>query len=93
MREEGPVDAIANHVGHDSEGLVAKQLSEKVRLLCWVMTQPASHEKKAKHVKNTWGRRCNYLIFMSTEAGWLPKCKLMFEQIGMHTLSIKLQLV
>ena len=64
-------DVVANHVGHETENYLAKQLSEKVKLLCWIMTQPASHEKKAKHVKNTWGRRCNYLIFMSTEAGWL----------------------
>lgn len=66
---EGSSETVAGHSDHESEDDVAKQLSEEVRLLCWIMTQPSSHDKKAKHVKNTWGRRCNYLIFMSTEAG------------------------
>lgn len=30
------------------------------------MTTPKNHQKKARHVKRTWGSRCNKLIFMST---------------------------
>ena len=30
-----------------------------VRVLCWVMTSPANHEAKARHVKLTWGKRCD----------------------------------
>ena len=44
-------------------------MSEKVRVLCWVMTAPENHDKKAKHVKATWGKRCNILLFMSTAEG------------------------
>ena len=47
----------------------AKILAEKVRVLCWVMTAPGNHDLKAKHVKATWGKRCNILLFMSTEEG------------------------
>jgi hypothetical protein len=41
----------------------------KVRVLCWIMTTPKNHWKKARHDKNTWGKRCNRLIFISTETG------------------------
>ena len=51
------------------EDFQAKLMAEKVRVLCWVMTSPANHDLKAKHVKATWGKRCNILLFMSTAEG------------------------
>ena len=47
---------------------MAEELSKDVRVLCWVLTMPENHKKKAIHVKNTWGKRCNKLLFMSTTA-------------------------
>lgn len=37
------------------------------RILCWVLTMPASHDTKARAVNQTWGRHCDYLLFMTTE--------------------------
>ena len=51
---------------HKGEAVVAQRLAEKVRVLCWIMTSPTNHDKKARHIKATWGKRCNILLFMST---------------------------
>lgn len=47
----------------------AKALYEEVRVLCWVPVAPMSHNTTAVHVKATWGRRCNKLLFISTKDG------------------------
>ena len=51
------------------EAVEAMRLFEEVRVVCWVMTRPETHQKKAIHVKATWGKRCNKLIFMSSQNG------------------------
>nr|XP_027218555.1 glycoprotein-N-acetylgalactosamine 3-beta-galactosyltransferase 1-like [Penaeus vannamei] len=45
----------------------AKALYEEVRVLCWVPVSPGLHNKTAVHVKATWGKRCNKLLFISTK--------------------------
>lgn len=53
-----------HHKGEDSS--VADLLYKKVRVLCWVMTGPDNLQKKTRHVKATWSRHCNVVIFMSS---------------------------
>lgn len=45
---------------------IAKHLASEIRVLCWVMTQPKSLRTKGQAVKDTWGKRCNVLVFISS---------------------------
>lgn len=39
----------------------------QVKVLCWILTSPSNHFKRAAHVKRSWGSRCDKLIFISTK--------------------------
>ena len=52
---------------HRGGDRVAKRLAKKIRVLCWVLTQPKNLQTKAQAVKDTWGKRCNVLLFMSSK--------------------------
>jgi hypothetical protein len=53
-------------VMHKPTNLSPIDLESEVRILCWVLTHPLNHKNKATTVKNTWGKRCNKLVFIST---------------------------
>lgn len=55
---------LRDHAGDDSR--VADALHEKVRVLCWVMTGPNNLQSKTRHVRATWTRHCNLVLFMSS---------------------------
>ncbi|XP_018022250.1 glycoprotein-N-acetylgalactosamine 3-beta-galactosyltransferase 1-like isoform X2 [Hyalella azteca] len=53
------------------------QQLQNIKLLVWVMTQPDNHQTKAVHVRDTWGKRVDKLLFMSTkEDASIPTIKL-----------------
>ena len=68
-RDRKKVDDTQNSLAVNNEVSLATNLTKEVRVLCWIMTNPKNHKSKAIHVKETWGRRCNILLFMSSESG------------------------
>lgn len=65
MIHEHGKDGVA-HKFEDSA--VANGLFTDLKILCYVMTSPQHHQTRAKHVQQTWGSRCNKLIFLSSSA-------------------------
>uniref|UniRef100_A0A8C5P6C9 N-acetylgalactosaminide beta-1,3-galactosyltransferase n=1 Tax=Leptobrachium leishanense TaxID=445787 RepID=A0A8C5P6C9_9ANUR len=45
---------------------LSKDLSRKVRVLCWIMTAPANLDTRTIHLKYSWTRHCNIALFMSS---------------------------
>ncbi|XP_017047699.1 glycoprotein-N-acetylgalactosamine 3-beta-galactosyltransferase 1 [Drosophila ficusphila] len=41
-------------------------LTDEVRVLCFVHTKPSNHRNQARAVLRTWGRRCNRLLFFTS---------------------------
>lgn len=45
---------------------LADKLFNEIKIICLVVTHPENHKTKAKHVKDTWGHKCNKLVFLTT---------------------------
>ncbi|KAM9319919.1 glycoprotein-N-acetylgalactosamine 3-beta-galactosyltransferase 1-like [Gastrophryne carolinensis] len=56
----------SNHTHEAGSRKASEKLSRKVRILCWVMTGPDNLNSKAIHVKYSWTRHCNVVLFMSS---------------------------
>ena len=53
------------YVGHNTS--MADDLFDKVKIVCILVTISRHHVKKAMHVKNTWGKRCNKIVFATSK--------------------------
>uniref|UniRef100_A0A1A9X486 Glycoprotein-N-acetylgalactosamine 3-beta-galactosyltransferase 1 n=1 Tax=Glossina brevipalpis TaxID=37001 RepID=A0A1A9X486_9MUSC len=56
----------SNQYQHKVNRTLANRLFNEIKIVCWVLTGPKNHHKKAIHVKRTWGSRCNKMLFMSS---------------------------
>ena len=60
-QEAGPEQELVFHAAnqsvHRDEDTVAKQLAEKVKVLCWVMTQPRNHKSKVSTESTLYDER------------------------------------
>ena len=66
-------------------------LRNSMRILCICQTTAPRHQERAVHVKATWGRRCNKLIFASdTDDLSLPAFKFA-DQPGRQFVTFKMR--
>ncbi|XP_071803003.1 glycoprotein-N-acetylgalactosamine 3-beta-galactosyltransferase 1-like isoform X2 [Asterias amurensis] len=55
------------HERQFGQDVVADSLFKHVRILCWILSSPQNLKVKTIHVQATWTRRCNKVIFISSE--------------------------
>ena len=53
-----------HHIMNDKQ---AKEEAQRIRVLCWVMTSPKTLHEKGKPIMETWAKRCNIFLFMSSQ--------------------------
>ncbi|XP_059471132.1 glycoprotein-N-acetylgalactosamine 3-beta-galactosyltransferase 1-like [Neocloeon triangulifer] len=70
-------DVIIEKFFEEHASMMTKVVADQMRILCWVCTSNNTHKSKAMHVKATWSRRCDKVIFVSeTEDDELPTLKI-----------------
>ncbi|XP_046551541.1 glycoprotein-N-acetylgalactosamine 3-beta-galactosyltransferase 1-B-like [Haliotis rubra] len=55
------------HGARDNEDYEDNVNASRVRISCWVMTSPQNLEKRSRYIQMTWGKRCDKLVFISSE--------------------------
>lgn len=65
-KEGGALIYLHNPRHAEEDPKVADMLFQRVRILCWIMTTPYNLQSRASHVRATWSRHCNIVVFMSS---------------------------
>lgn len=57
----------ASKLSEKARPLTDHELFNEVKIACLVLTLPRTHERLARNIHRTWGKRCNKLIFFSNQ--------------------------
>lgn len=64
------------HVDTGENKSSAANSSHSIRILCWIMTGPKYLESRTKHIRETWAKRCNKVLYMSSIKTDFPSVEL-----------------
>lgn len=62
-RDKSPMTSAPNSTSSSSEGL---------RILCWIMTGPKNLESRTRHIRESWAKRCDVTLYMSSFESAFP---------------------
>ena len=80
---------IHNQEREDADRMSSQNEIRRQRILCWIPTSPNNLVERAKSVKDTWGKRCDMLLFFSsTGDATIPVIGLNVKE-GRHNLYAK----
>ncbi|XP_071400020.1 LOW QUALITY PROTEIN: glycoprotein-N-acetylgalactosamine 3-beta-galactosyltransferase 1 [Centroberyx affinis] len=57
---------------YTGESRKAANVSQTTRILCWIMTGPKNLDSRTKHIRETWAKRCNKVLYMSSNKTDFP---------------------
>lgn len=63
---ENDIEEIKNTVSGDNK-TISDRLVKEIRILCLVRTLQSRHREWALNIKETWGSRCNKLLFVTSK--------------------------
>lgn len=64
-KKYGQIQLVSKIVEMNSSSQSVESV-KKIRILCFLNTMPESYSKKAVHIRNTWHKHCDKLLFVST---------------------------
>ncbi|XP_034560315.1 glycoprotein-N-acetylgalactosamine 3-beta-galactosyltransferase 1 [Notolabrus celidotus] len=63
--QEG-IEPSAQHVPSGENMTTAARPTPRTRVLCWIMTGPMYLESRTRHIRETWAKRCDKTLYMSS---------------------------
>ncbi|KAM9340575.1 glycoprotein-N-acetylgalactosamine 3-beta-galactosyltransferase 1 [Symphorus nematophorus] len=76
FQREAVEHEVIRHAHTGERNSSAAAAARRTRILCWIMTGPKYMESRTKHIKNTWAKHCDRMLYMSSVKSDFPTVEL-----------------